>query len=163
MLRRSRSIAQRADIAFTCWIRAAGGRRDGGAMVSVFCCFFGCELCFFTWERRQVFESTPLVSRGFKSKPTCVGLGILKVHSDFVFPNHFYICRSFVGKKYCIFLVVLWKQFNIEREESTRFLDIYLDVDSIPEYENMKKRKMMRRPIFSTLVGRTIWDSPLGT
>ena len=104
-----------------------------------------------------------MVSGGFKSKPTCVGLGILKVHSNFFFPNHFYIRRSFVGKKDCIFLAVLGKQFNLEREESTRFLDIYLDVDSIPEYENMKKRKMMRKPIFSSLVRRTKWDSPHGT
>ena len=82
---------------------------------------------------------------------------------QFFFPNHIYIRRSFIVKKDCIFLVVLGKQIDLGREESTRFLDIYLHVDSIPEYENMKKRKMMRRPIFSTLVRRTIWDSPLGT
>jgi len=78
-----------------------------------------------------------LVSGGIRSKPTCVGLAILKVHSDFFFPNHFYICRSFIGKKDCIFLVVLGKQFDLEREESTRFLDIYLDVDSVTKYENI--------------------------
>ncbi len=78
----------------------------------------------------------------------------------FFFPNHFYIHRSFVVKKDCMFLVVLGKQFDLEREESTRFLDIYLHVDRIPEYKNMKKRKMMRKPIFLTLVRHTIWDFP---
>ncbi len=53
-------------------------------------------------------------------------------------------------KKDCIFFIVLGEQFNLEREESTRFLDIYLHVDRIPEYKNMKKRKIMRKPIFST-------------
>jgi hypothetical protein len=47
------------------------------------------------------------------------------------------------------------KLFDLEREESTKFLDIYPHVDRIPEYKNMKKRKMMRKPIFST-----IRDSP---